>query len=608
MDAAPAPDNPASDIHAILRRTFGYAGFRGQQEAVIARVMRGAHSLALMPTGAGKSLCYQIPALARQGTAIVISPLIALMHDQIRSARAAGIRAASMTSADVDNAATAQALREGALDLLYVAPERAATPGFQALLERAEIALFAIDEAHCVSEWGHDFRPDYRALKPVLDRFADVPRLALTATADPATRADILKQLGIPEDGMIVAGFDRPNIRYTITPRDNGPRQIADLLTRLPGAGIVYAPSRKATEELAAHIARSGREAAFYHAGLDPERRAAVQAQFVASESMVMVATIAFGMGIDKPDVRFVIHAGLPKSIEAYYQETGRAGRDGDPAEAHLLWGASDFARARQWLAEVEPARLPAEQARLNALAALVEAPTCRRALLLRHFGESPPEACGNCDRCLDPPQVVDVSELARKLLSAVYRTGQSFGIGHIEKVLLGARDDRVTARGHDGLSVFGIVDAGEARLLRPLARSLLARGVLTANEHGGLMLGPDARAVLKGEANVAMARPPERARRARRARGGSGGAAGLAANPVGHPLFEALRAKRRELAERHGIPAYVIFHDSVLRDMAHACPETLEELGRIPGVGAKKLETWGGDFCAVVREHLRAA
>jgi ATP-dependent DNA helicase RecQ len=595
--APPAPP----ECHAILHRTFGFAGFRGQQEAVIARVMRGEHSLALMPTGAGKSLCYQIPALARQGTAIVVSPLIALMHDQIRSAEAAGIRAASMTSADSDNAATAEAFRSGALDLLYVAPERAATAGFQSLLDQTDLALFAIDEAHCVSEWGHDFRPDYRGLRPMLNRFAQVPRLALTATADPATRVDILRQLGIPDDGMIIAGFDRPNIRYAITPRSNGPRQITDLLERLPGAGIVYAPSRKATEDIAAQIARMGRAAAFYHAGLEPERRAATQAAFVRSESMVMAATIAFGMGIDKPDVRFVIHAGLPKSIEAYYQETGRAGRDGDPAEAHLLWGVSDFSRARQWLGEVEPARLAGEQARLNSLAALVETPECRRAILLRHFGEDPPPRCGNCDNCANPPQVVDASELARKLLSAVYRTGQSFGIGHIEKVLTGTSDERITARGHDKLSVFGIVGADEAALLRPLARTLVARSMLAATEHGGLMLGPEARPVLKGELAVTLAEPPPKARRTRRGR-----AAESAPNPVGNPLFEALRDKRKQLAAEHGIPAYVIFHDSVLRDMAHRCPETLAEMAGISGVGAKKLETWGGEFCAVIRDHLR--
>ncbi|MGY6551420.1 MAG: DNA helicase RecQ [Erythrobacter sp.] len=591
------------ELLAILHRTFGFPGFRGQQEAVINRVMRGQHTLALMPTGAGKSLCYQVPALARQGTAIVISPLIALMHDQIRSAKAVGIRAASMTSADHDNAATASAFRSGHLDLLYVAPERAATAGFQSLLESAPIALFAIDEAHCVSEWGHDFRPDYRSLRPMLDRFEAVPRLALTATADPATRADILRQLGIPDDGMIIAGFDRPNIRYAITPRDSQGRQITDLLSRLPGAGIIYAPSRKATEDIAAQIARTGREAAFYHAGLDPERRAAVQAAFVASENMVMVATIAFGMGIDKPDVRFVIHAGLPKSIEAYYQETGRAGRDGDPAEAHLFWGVNDFARARQWLAEVEPERLASEQARLNSLATLVETPECRRAVLLRHFGEHPPATCGNCDNCLSPPQMINASELARKLLSAVYRTGQSFGLGHVEKVLTGKDDERITARGHDRLSVFGIVSGEEARLLRPLARTLAARGMLAATEHGGLMLGPEARPVLKGEVAVSITKPLERAPRSRRARSG----AGDAPNPVGNPLFEALRTRRKELASEHGIPAYVIFHDSVLRDMAHQCPETLAELGRISGVGVKKLETWGPDFIAVVRQHLAA-
>ena len=598
MSAALPPE-----CHDILHRTFGYPAFRGQQEAVIGRVMAGAHTLALMPTGAGKSLCYQIPALARQGTAIVVSPLIALMHDQIRSARAAGIRAASMTSADADNAATAEAFRKGELDLLYVAPERASTPGFQNLLERTSVALFAIDEAHCVSEWGHDFRPDYRMLRPVLDRFPQVPRLALTATADQATRVDILRQLGIPDEGLIVAGFDRPNIRYAITPRDNGPRQIVELLQRLDGAGIVYAPSRKQAEDLAAAITRAGREAGFYHAGLEPDRRARVQAEFVASESMVMVATIAFGMGIDKPDVRFVIHAGLPKSIEAYYQETGRAGRDGDPSEAHLLWGVSDFARAQQWLAEVEPERLAVEKAKLASLAALVETPECRRAVLLRHFGENPPATCGNCDNCLNPPQVIDASELARKLLSAVYRTGQSFGIGHIEKVLTGQNDERISSRGHDALSVFGIVGAGEAALLRPLARTLVAHGALAATEHGGLMLRPEARPILKGEAGVTIAEPSVRQRRSRRTRGGSD----MAPNPVGNPLFEALRAKRKALAAEHGLPAYVIFHDSVLRDMAHQCPETIADLARIPGVGARKLETWGPDFIAVVREHLAA-
>ncbi|WP_416833001.1 MAG: DNA helicase RecQ [Erythrobacter sp.] len=587
-----------SDLHDILRATFGFTGFRGTQEAVISRVMAGEHTLALMPTGAGKSLCYQLPALARDGTAIVISPLIALMHDQIRAAQAVGIKAASMTSADSDLAQTAQSLRRGELDLLYVAPERATTSSFQSLLADARIALFAIDEAHCVSEWGHDFRPDYRGLRPILDRFPAIPRLALTATADEVTRGDILKQLGIPEEGLIRAGFDRPNIRYSISPRNSGPSQIAEIIRRTPGAGIVYAPSRKATEDLAQKLEATGRPVAAYHAGLPPERRAATQAEFVASEDMVMVATIAFGMGIDKPDVRFVIHAGLPKSIEAYYQETGRAGRDGDPAQAHLFWSASDFARARQWLADVDTARLPSEQARLNALANLVECAGCRRAILLRHFGEDPAATCDNCDNCLNPPKVLDATEVAQKLLSAVYRTGQSFGVGHIEKVLLGREDDRVRQRGHDQLSVFGIVGDEDAALLRPVTRHLTAHEMLVTTEHGGLALGPQARSVLKGERSVLVAEPPKKTRKRR---GGS------VAIPVGDPLFEALRERRASLAKENGIPAYIIFHDSVLRAMANDRPHTIAQMGQLQGVGEKKLDTWGDAFLQVIRDFEQA-
>ncbi|MEM7665190.1 MAG: DNA helicase RecQ [Pseudomonadota bacterium] len=583
-----------ADIHAILRQTFGFSGFRGQQEAVIDRIMRGEHTLALMPTGAGKSLCYQLPALARPGTAIVISPLIALMHDQIRAATAVGIRAASMTSADQDNAATAELLRTGQLDLLYVAPERATTAGFRSLISSADISMFAIDEAHCVSEWGHDFRPDYRLLAPLLDQFAYVPRLALTATADETTRADILRQLGIPDEGLVLAGFDRPNISYAIRPRQNLGKQITDFLGRTPGAGIVYAQSRKGTEDLAARIAETGRPVGVYHAGLPPEVRAQAQADFVRSEDMVMVATIAFGMGIDKPDVRFVIHAGLPKSVEAYYQETGRAGRDGDPAEARLFWSATDFAKARQWLGDIEEHRLASERARLNALAALVEAPTCRRAILLRHFGETPPETCGNCDNCENPPQVLDVTETARKLLSAAYRTGQSFGIGHLEKVLLGRDDDRVRQRGHDTLSVFGILGDEEAPLLRPVMRTLMAHEMLVPTEHGGLAVGELARPVLRGDGAVLIAEPPKKQRR--NARGGT-------PNPVGDPLFDALREKRKELAKANNVPAYVIFHDSVLRAMASDRPQSLAAMGELPGIGAKKLENYGEHFCEVVRD-----
>src|SRR5689334_6247244 len=390
-----------TEPQTILKRVFGFDHFRGVQEQVIDRIMAGKDTLAVMPTGAGKSLCYQLPAVAREGTALVISPLIALMHDQIRSANAIGLRAASLTSADTDREQTIRRLRSGELDLLYVAPERATGEAFRRLVSRVDLSLIAIDEAHCVSEWGHDFRPDYRQLKPLLDDNPEVPRLALTATADRRTRADILTQLGIPEDGLIVAGFDRPNIRYHVRHREQTGKQLRDLLADRPGPAIIYAPSRDKAEKIAEQVARDGRSALPYHAGLDPGVRARNQAAFVNSEEMVIAATVAFGMGIDKPDVRTVAHAGIPKSIEAYYQETGRAGRDGDPAEAWLFWSAQDFARARQRIEqEIEPQRRPAERERLNALAAFVEAATCRRAILLRHFSEDPPERCGNCDNC----------------------------------------------------------------------------------------------------------------------------------------------------------------------------------------------------------------
>lgn len=579
----------------LLQSTFGFRDFRGQQRAVVDRVLAGDNTLAVMPTGAGKSLCYQLPAIARPGTCVVISPLIALMHDQLRAAESVGVRAATLTSADSNQTETIARFRSGALDLLYVAPERASNEGFRALLRQAPLNLFAIDEAHCVSEWGHDFRPDYRLLRPLLDEFGAVPRLALTATADAHTRADILNQLGIAADGLIIAGFDRPNIRYTLSPRDNSARQLAAVLRENPGAGIVYAQTRAQTERLAEQLGATGRHTRAYHAGLAPEVRARNQAAFVASEDMVMCATIAFGMGIDKPDVRFVAHAGLPKSIEAYYQETGRAGRDGDPATAHLFWGADDFARAWGRVDEVEAERQAGERARLNALAALVETGECRRAILLRHFGESPPQNCGNCDNCLNRPTLIDATELARKFLSAVYRTGQSFGVGHVEKVLTGTTDERVERLGHDRLSVFGIVSsAAEAALIKPLSRVLQARGLVTPTEHGGLALGGDARAVLRGEAAVALVEPVSRPK-ARRA--------GALANPVGDPLFEALKARRRALADEAGVPAYIVFADSVLRDMAALRPASRAALGQITGIGARKMEAYGEAFLAVIRE-----
>jgi ATP-dependent DNA helicase RecQ len=576
----------------LLKSVFGFDAFRGVQEQVVSRVIAGKDTLAVMPTGSGKSLTYQLAALVRDGTALVISPLIALMHDQIRAADALGIRAASLTSADSDRERTEQRFRSGDLDLLYVAPERATTEGFRRLLEGVPLALIAIDEAHCVSEWGYDFRPDYRLLRPLLDAHADVPRLALTATADARTRADILTQLGIPEDGLIVAGFDRPNIRYHIRPRDGIGAQIKQLLADQPGAGIVYATSRDKAERLAEQLAATGRPALPYHAGLEAPVRARNQAAFVRSEEMVMVATVAFGIGIDKPDVRFVAHAGIPKSIEAFYQETGRAGRDGDPSEAWLFWGAEDFAQARRRIElEVEPERRPQERERLNALAGLVETAGCRRAILLRHFGDAAPDRCGNCDNCLDPPQTIDATEVARKLLSAAFRTEMRFGVAHLADVLAGNDSEKVRGFGHHRLSVFGIASGDEIALLRPVARALIARDALRADAYGGLSFGPGARPILKGEEGLVIAVPPPRKRRSRRER----------EQGPADPLFEALREARRALAAEARVPPYVVFHDSTLREIAALRPATLRELAEVNGVGEAKLERYGEAMLAAL-------
>jgi len=577
--------------HDLLKRVFGFDHFRGVQEAVISRVLGGQHTLAVMPTGAGKSLCYQLPAIAREGTALVISPLISLMHDQIRSAGVIGLRAASLTSADTDRDRTVERLRSGELDLLYVAPERATGEAFRRLIGGIELALIAIDEAHCVSEWGHDFRPEYRKLKGLLDDHPDVPRLALTATADRRTRNDILAQLGIPEDGLVIAGFDRPNIRYHVRHREQTGKQLRELLAAQPGPAIVYAPSRDKAEKIAEALGQDGRSSLPYHAGLEPQVRARNQSAFVNSEDMVITATVAFGMGIDKPDVRLVAHAAIPKSIEAYYQETGRAGRDGEPAEAWLFWAAQDFARARQRIEqEVEPERRPAERDRLNALAMLVETPDCRRAVLLRHFGEEPPKRCGNCDNCLDPPATIDATEVARKLLSAAFRTEMRFGVAHLTAVLRGDDNEKVRSFGHHRLSVFGIASPEEAALIQPVARALIARDALRADAYGGLSFGPAAKPILKGEEMLTIAVPPPRRRSRRRDSEGPA-----------DPLFDALRAARRTIATEAGIPPYVVFHDSTLREIAAARPTTLTELANINGVGEAKLARYGTAMLAAI-------
>jgi ATP-dependent DNA helicase RecQ len=595
----PAKGARVTALSALLHDRFGFSHFRGVQEDVVGRTVAGSDTLAVMPTGSGKSLCYQLPALARPGTGIVISPLIALMQDQVRSADGFGIRAAALTSASEDPRAIRAALRDGQLDLLYAAPERATTEAFARLLDGVDIALFAIDEAHCVSEWGHDFRPDYRALRPLLDQHREVPRLALTATADLRTRADILVQLGIPQDGLIVAGFDRPNIRYHVRPRDGISSQLRALLGDQPGPGIIYVTSRNAAEKLAEQLSAGERRAIPYHAGLDAGVRRRNQEAFVTSEDMVIVATVAFGMGIDKPDVRFVVHAGIPKSIEAFYQETGRAGRDGDPAEAWLFWGAEDFARARRRIeTEVDPGRRPGERERLNALAAFVEAATCRRAILLRHFGEDPPERCGNCDNCLEPPATIDVTTVAQKLLSAAFRTEMRFGVAHLAAVLGGDDNQKVRQFGHHRLSVFGVADGDELALVRPVARTLLARDALRADDYGGLSFGPGAKAILKGDEQVVIAMPPARRGRDRRAR----------VEAPHDPLFEALRAWRRKRATAQGVPPYVIFHDSTLRAVAAARPATLGELSRIEGIGDTKLERHGESLLAALEESNAAA
>ncbi len=591
--------DPLEALHSI----FGFDGFRGPQEMVVADVMAGKDVALVMPTGAGKSLCYQIPAICRPGCGIVVSPLIALMADQVRALTMAGVKAAALNSQSTDSAETIKQFRDGELDLLYVAPERAAMPGFRDMVQRAEVSLFAIDEAHCVSQWGHDFRPDYRRLKALADLLPGVPRMALTATADAMTRADICEQLGISPERMRVAGFDRPNIQYRVEARQRPAEQLWGFVkSQGPVAGVVYSQTRAGAERAADTLKAHGVAARVYHAGLAAGERADAQRWFQRAESGVMCATVAFGMGVDKPDIRFVVHMGLPKSIEAYYQETGRAGRDGAPATAMLFWSAQDVVLARKRIdeSEADEARKAHETRMLERLANWADTLTCRRVPLLTHFGEDGAKPCGNCDNCLDPPVARDVTEEARKLLSAVYRTGQMFGLTHISQVLRGEAEEKVTRFGHDKLSVFGIGKGVTGAQWMRLGRLLEADGALKRdNEHGGLELSGDARAILKGDRLVMMRHtdwsPVARSRRA--------AATADAVSAEDANLFEALRKWRREIADELDVPAYVVLHDSALKRIAAARPDSLTMLEQIPGIGEAKIRRFGDDLLDLVAE-----
>jgi ATP-dependent DNA helicase RecQ len=562
-----------------------------------------------MPTGGGKSLCYQIPALLRQGTGIVVSPLIALMQDQVDALREAGVAAAYLNSslgAEEQREVERQVLA-GELNLLYVAPERLLTARFLSLLERTEVALFAIDEAHCVSQWGHDFRPEYRELAVLHQRFPQVPRIALTATADPRTRAEIVERLALQDARQFVSSFDRPNIRYRVGLRHNARRQLMDFLEGHRGdAGIVYCLSRRKVDEAAAWLSEAGVEALPYHAGLDAATRAANQQRFLREDGVVMVATVAFGMGIDKPDVRFVAHLDLPRSMEGYYQETGRGGRDGLPAEAWMIYGLSDVVTMSQMIAQSESAdeRKRIERQKLESLLAYAEATRCRREVLLAAFGEAYEGPCGHCDNCVEPPKTWDATVPAQKALSAVYRSGQRFGSGHVIDILRGVDSSRMGELGHDRLSTFGVGADMDEKQWRSVFRQLLATGLLEADAEGfgTLRLTQTSREVLVGQQPVRMredVRPERRSRRRRDSQLVTGGSLGIEAYE--QPMWEALRALRARLAKQHGVPAYVIFHDATLLAMLRALPSNEEELAEVSGVGEAKLKRYGRDFLEVI-------
>ena len=601
---SPASGDTAETPRAVLERVFGYTDFRGQQEEIIDAVLEGSDALVLMPTGGGKSLCYQIPAQLLDGMTVVVSPLIALMQDQVAGLSQLGVRAAFLNSTlDWEEAANIEdAVLEGRLDLLYLAPERLGTERMIDLLDNADLALFAIDEAHCVSQWGHDFRPEYLKLSRLKERYPDVPRLALTATADEMTRREILERLGLVGAPVFVTGFDRPNIRYEVVEKHRPREQLLTLIEhRHPGdSGIVYCLSRRKVEETAAWLVDRGVSARPYHAGLADEVRAANQAWFLREDDAVIVATVAFGMGIDKSNVRYVAHLDLPKSIEAYYQETGRAGRDGLPASAWMTYGLGDVIAMRQMVAgsEADEARKRLEMGKLSALLGYCEVTTCRRQVLLRYFADDYEGTCGNCDLCLSPVETWDGTTAAQKALSCVFRTGQRFGVGHVVDVLLGKSNERIARLGHDALSTYGIGTELDERRWRSVFRQLIAQGLLEVDDEGfgTLRLTEAARPVLQGKTALALRRDPAgQPRQAKKTRGDAALATEL--DTPDRALFEHLRAYRRELAETQGVPPYVIFHDATLSALAQTRPSTLEEMAGISGVGDVKLARYGEDF-----------
>ncbi|MFE7553931.1 DNA helicase RecQ [Streptomyces gardneri] len=605
-----------SDASQVLQRVFGYSSFRGEQQEIIEQVVGGGDALVLMPTGGGKSLCYQIPALVRDGTGVVISPLIALMQDQVDALRALGVRAGFLNSTQdpYERQSVEQAFLADELDLLYLAPERLRTEGTQRLLDRGKVSLFAIDEAHCVAQWGHDFRPDYLALSMLHERWPKVPRIALTATATEATHAEIAARLGLEEARHFVAGFDRPNIQYRIVGKNNPLKQLLELIrTEHDGdAGVVYCLSRASVEKTAAALVEQGIDAVPYHAGMDARARAANQSRFLREDGVVVVATIAFGMGIDKPDVRFVAHLDLPKSVEGYYQETGRAGRDGEPATAWLAYGLQDVVQQRKLIdgSEGDEAHRRSLGMHLDAMLALCETVDCRRVRLLAYFGQSG-EPCGNCDTCLTPAESWDGTVAAQKLLSTVWRLAkerrQKFGAGQIIDILQGKKTAKVIQFDHDALSVFGVGSELGTAEWRGVVRQLLAQGLLTVEgDYGTLVLTENSGEVLGGRRTVPMRKekaPAAAARKESGARSGKSARVPVDLPAAAVPVFEALRAWRGATAREQGVPAYVVFHDATLREIATLFPTTAEQLGTVGGVGEAKLAKYAEGVLAALAE-----